>query len=74
MLGELATETFDPIKWMDENFEDRSLCDALMERVNLWSVLLPLPTELFFFSGLSIGVQLGKRLAQIEMLDEKVND
>ena len=74
MLKELANEQeeFDPFEWVEENFEDEKLCRGLLERVMFMSMLLPMPAESYFFNGLSIGMDLGKRLAQIEMLNERL--
>lgn len=72
MLKELSTEHFDPEEWIEENFEDEELCVALLSRIMGASLFLPLPAESYFFHGLSIGMRLGRRLAEIEMLNERL--
>lgn len=73
MLKELGEEgNVDPMKFIEDYFEDESVAFELLSRITLLSFLLPAAPESTFFTGLSIGIQLGKRLAEIDLLNDRL--
>jgi len=66
-------EGFNALEWVEDNFEDPRVCAVVLRRVGWLTMFTQYPGEYGFMAGLSIGVELGRKLGQIETLNEQLD-